>query len=131
MQLYSENIEIMSKTILIVDDTNSIRKMVATVLTGAGYQVVEAEDGQKALDAIQNQSVDLIFTDQNMPNMDGLTFVSHIRQRPGYEKTPILVLTTESGDELKVKGRDAGATGWLVKPFNPVQLMAMVKKVLG
>lgn len=121
----------MSQTILIIDDAASIRMMVRTVLANAGYQVLEAEDGQKGLDILQTQTVDLIFTDQNMPNMDGLTFVSHIRQRPGHEKTPILVLTTESSDDIKTRGKLAGATGWLVKPFNPVQLMTLVKKILG
>lgn len=121
----------MSQTILIIDDTASIRMMIRTVLTNAGYLVLEAEDGQKGLEILQNRTVDLIFTDQNMPNMDGLTFLSNIRQRPGHEKTPILILTTESGDDIKIRGRAAGATGWLVKPFNPVQLMTLVKKILG
>jgi two-component system chemotaxis response regulator CheY len=121
----------MSQTILIIDDAASIRMMVRTALANAGYQVLEAEDGQKGLDILQTQTVDLIFTDQNMPNMDGLTFVSHIRQRPGHEKTPILVLTTESSDDIKTRGKLAGATGWLVKLFNPVQLMTLVKKILG
>lgn len=121
----------MAQSILIIDDTASIRIMVRTVLSQAGYQVLEAEDGQKGLDILENQTVDLIFTDQNMPNMDGLTFVANLRQRPAFATTPILVLTTESSDAIKTRGRAAGATGWLVKPFNPVQLMTLVKKILS
>ena len=96
-----------------------------------GYEVVEAVDGQDAISKAQNQSFDLIFTDQNMPNVDGLTLIQLLRVLPEHEKTPILMLTTEASDDMKKMGRAAGATGWLVKPFDPQKLLDVVKKVLG
>jgi len=121
----------MAKTILAVDDSSSLRQMVAFSLKAAGYNVVEAVDGQDGLDKAKLQSVDLVLTDQNMPKMDGLTLIKTLRTLPGYAKTPILMLTTESSDEMKSKGRAAGANGWLVKPFDPQRLIEVVKKVIG
>jgi two-component system, chemotaxis family, chemotaxis protein CheY len=121
----------MAKTILAVDDSSSLRQMVAFSLKAAGYQVVEAVDGQDGLDKAKQQSVDLVLTDQNMPKMDGLSLIKALRGLPAYQKVPILMLTTESSDEMKSKGRAAGANGWLVKPFDPQRLIEVVKKVIG
>lgn len=121
----------MAKTVLTVDDSASIRQMVAFTLTGAGYQVVEAVDGQDGLDKAKARSVDLVLTDQNMPRMDGLTLIKSLRALPQYKAAPILVLTTEASDNMKQQGKAAGATGWLVKPFDPPKLLEVVKKVLG
>jgi len=121
----------MAKTILAVDDSTSIRQMVAFTLKGAGYDVVEAVDGQDGLDKAKAKSINLILTDQNMPKMDGLTLIKNLRGLPQYKTTPILVLTTEAGDDMKSKGKAAGATGWLVKPFDPQKLLDVVKKVIG
>ena len=121
----------MSKTILAVDASPSIRNMVAFTLKSAGYDVVEAVDGQDGLDKAKAKKVSLILTDQNMPRMDGLTLVKNLRAMPDYKSAPILILTTESSDDMKAKGRAAGATGWLVKPFDPPKLLEVVKKVIG
>ncbi len=121
----------MAKTILAVDDSASIRKMVQFTLKGAGYDVVEAVDGQDGLERARNQQVNLVLTDQNMPRMDGLTLIRSLRSMQEYKNVPILVLTTESSGEMKAKGRAAGATGWLVKPFAPQGLVDVVKKVIG
>ena len=121
----------MAKTILAVDDSSSLRQMVAFSLKAAGYNVVEAVDGQDGLDKAKLQSVDLVLTDQNMPRMDGLALIKTLRTLPTYAKTPILMLTTESSDAMKSQGRAAGATGWLVKPFDPQKLIEVVKKVIG
>ena len=121
----------MSKTILAVDDSASIRQMVAFTLKGAGYDVVEAEDGQTGLDKARAGAVNLVRTDQNMPKMDGLTLIKNLRGMPQYAATPILMLTTESSDAMKAQGKAAGATGWLVKPFDPAKLLEVVKKVIG
>ncbi|MBK8016855.1 MAG: response regulator [Betaproteobacteria bacterium] len=121
----------MSKTILAVDDSPSIRNMVAFTLKSAGYDVVEAVDGQDGLDKAKSKQVNLVLTDQNMPRMDGLTLVKNLRAMPQYKSAPILILTTESSDDMKAKGRAAGATGWLVKPFDPPRLLEVVKKVIG
>jgi two-component system chemotaxis response regulator CheY len=119
------------KAILAVDDSRSLRQMVSFSLKSAGYGVTEAADGVEALELAQRQQFDLVLTDQNMPNMDGLTLIQRLRQMPNFKRTPILMLTTESGDEMKSKGRAAGATGWIVKPFDPERLLAVVKKVIG
>jgi len=119
----------MKKTILTVDDSTSIRQMVAFTLKSAGYEVTEAIDGQDALDKANQQAFDLVLTDINMPRMDGLNLLEKLRSTSQYEAIPILMLTTESGDEMKTKGRAAGATGWLVKPFNPESLLEVIKKV--
>lgn len=120
----------MSKKILVVDDSVSIRQMVSFTLKTAGYEPDEAADGQAALDKARRARYDLVFTDQNMPLMDGLTLIRTLRGLPDYQRTPILMLTTEAGDDMKSKGREAGATGWLVKPFDPQKLLAVVSKVL-
>lgn len=121
----------MSKTILTVDDSPSIRSMVAFTLKGAGYTVVEASDGADGLAKAKTQSFSLVLTDQNMPKMDGLTLIKSLRGLPQYRTTPILMLTTEAGDTMKSQGRAAGATGWLVKPFDPQKLLEVVRKVIG
>ena len=121
----------MAKTVLAVDDSKSILQMVAFTLKGAGYQVIEASNGQEALAAAQRQKVDLVLTDLNMPVMDGLTLVQKLRASPAYKFTPMLMLTTEAGADFKAKGKAAGLTGWLVKPFDPQKLLGVVKKVLG
>ncbi len=121
----------MAKTILAVDDSSSLRQMVAFSLKAAGYNVLEAVDGMDGLEKAKLQGVDLVLTDQNMPRMDGLSLIKTLRTLPTYAKTPILMLTTESSDEMKAKGRAAGANGWLVKPFDPQRLIEVVKKVIG
>lgn len=120
----------MSK-ILAVDDSASMRQMVAFTLKAAGFDVTEAEDGKVALGLAQQSKFNLLLCDVNMPNMDGLTLVKTLRQNPDYKFTPMLMLTTESTPEKKAEGKAAGATGWLVKPFNPEQLISTIKKVLG
>jgi two-component system chemotaxis response regulator CheY len=105
--------------------------MVMFSLRAAGYQVTEAIDGQDGLDKARTQIFDLVLTDQNMPRMDGLSLIRALRMLPTYQKVPILMLTTESSDEMKSKGRAAGANGWLVKPFDPQRLTEVVKKVIG
>src|SRR5688500_1266402 len=117
----------MSKTILAVDDSASIRQMVAFTLKGAGYNVIEAGDGEEVLTKAKGAAVNLVLTDQNMPKMDGLTMVKALRAMPQFAATPILMLTTESSDAMKANGKAAGATGWLVKPFDPAKLLEVVK----
>ena len=117
--------------ILAVDDSASMRQMVSFTLKSAGFDVSEASDGVEALKVAQSQSFDVIISDVNMPNMDGLTLVKELRAINTYKFTPILMLTTESSSEKKQAGRAAGATGWIVKPFNPDQLLATVNKVVG
>jgi two-component system chemotaxis response regulator CheY len=121
----------MAKTILAVDDSASLRQMVAFTLKGAGYEVVEASDGVDGLNKAKAQTINLVLTDQNMPNMDGLTLIKSLRALPAYKSAPILMLTTEAGDAMKAEGKAAGATGWLVKPFDPAKLLEVVKKVIG
>lgn len=118
-------------SILAVDDSPSMRQMVAFTLKGAGYTVTEAKDGQEALGIAKGNSFNLVITDINMPNMDGIALTKELRALPSYKFTPILTLTTEASQEKKLEGKAAGATGWIVKPFNPEQLLATVKKVLG
>jgi two-component system chemotaxis response regulator CheY len=122
--------ELLMPLILAVDDSPSMRKMVSFTLTGAGYQVVEAVDGQDAYEKAQSQTFDLVLTDQNMPRMDGLGLTRKLREHPQFKTTPILMLTTESSDLMKQAGRAAGATGWLVKPFDPAKLLDVIKKVI-
>jgi two-component system chemotaxis response regulator CheY len=119
----------MPKTIITVDDSMSIRETVKMLLASAGYQVLTAEDGVKGLQLCQQQKADLILSDLNMPNMDGITLIGKLRALPQYRFTPILMLTTESQEEKKVAGKKAGATGWIVKPFDPAKILAVVKKV--
>lgn len=121
----------MAKTILTVDDSASIRQMVSYTLQDAGYSVTEAVDGQDGLDKARAGRFDLVFTDQNMPRMDGLTLIMQLRGFPQYASVPILMLTTESSAAMKAQGRAAGATGWLVKPFDPQKLLEVVRKVIG
>ena len=121
----------MIKSILAVDDSASIRRMVSFTLKAAGYEVVEAVDGEDALAKAKTKTMNLVLTDQNMPRMDGLTLVRSLRKLPAYRSSPILILTTESGPEMKSQGKAAGATGWLVKPFDPQRLIDVVKKVIG
>jgi two-component system chemotaxis response regulator CheY len=121
----------MAKTILTVDDSPSIRQMVSFALRGAGYQVVEAGDGQQGLDQAKSNAINLILADQNMPRMDGFTMIKSLRAMPQFAAMPILMLTTESSDQMKAQGKAAGATGWLVKPFSPDKLIEIVKKVIG
>jgi two-component system chemotaxis response regulator CheY len=121
----------MGKTILAVDDSVSIRQMVAFTLKGAGYDVVEAVDGADALEKAKGRTVNLVLTDHNMPRMDGLTLIQSLRVLPNYRTAPMLVLTTESSDAMKAQGRAAGANGWLVKPFDPTRLLEVVRKVIG
>jgi two-component system chemotaxis response regulator CheY len=123
--------DVMAKTILSVDDSSSIRQMVAFTLKSAGYEIIEAVDGQEGLDKAKMKTVDLVLTDQNMPRMDGLTLVKNLRGMPAYRSVPILMLTTESSDAMKAQGKAAGATGWIVKPFDPQKLLEVVKKVIG
>lgn len=121
----------MSARILVVDDSASMRQMVAFALTSSGFAVEEAEDGQVALARARGQRFNAVVTDVNMPNMDGITLIRELRQLPEYRFTPMLMLTTESAADKKSEGKAAGATGWLVKPFNPEQLVATIHKVLG
>jgi two-component system chemotaxis response regulator CheY len=117
--------------ILTVDDSKSLRQAVVFTLKRAGYEVIEAEDGVEGLQKALDRRFDLVLTDQNMPNMDGLTLIRELRARGEYNRVPILMLTTESSDDMKQKGRAAGATGWLVKPFDPDRLVEVVRKVLN
>ncbi|MCG8534098.1 MAG: response regulator [Pseudomonadales bacterium] len=117
--------------ILAVDDSASMRQMVSFTLQGAGYDVVEASDGQDAFNKAKQGQVDLVISDVNMPVMDGISLIKNLRTLPDYKFTPILMLTTESAADKKSEGKAAGATGWIVKPFNPDQLLNTIKKVLG
>lgn len=118
-------------TILAVDDSASMRQMVTFTLKGAGFDVIEAVDGVEALGKAQGANVDLVLTDVNMPNMDGIQLVKELRTLPNFKFTPMLMLTTESAGDKKAQGKAAGATGWIVKPFNPDQLLNTIKRVLG
>jgi two-component system chemotaxis response regulator CheY len=117
--------------ILAVDDSASMRNMVTITLTGAGFEVIQASDGDEALRLARDSSFDLILADVNMPRMNGVALVRALRSEAGYRHTPILMLTTESGADLKREGKAAGATGWIVKPFDPGQLIATLKRVLA
>lgn len=120
-----------AKTILTVDDSGSLRQMVSFVLRDAGYGVIEAVDGKDGLEKARKQTVDLVLTDQNMPGMDGLSLIRALRDMKNYRSVPILMLTTESGDEIKAQGKAVGATGWMVKPFDPARLTEVVRKLIG
>ena len=121
----------MSKTILVIDDSTSFRTVVKLALQKAGYLVQEAGDGQEAVDKLPTAKPNLIVCDVNMPRMDGISLTKKLREHPKFKGTPILILTTESSDQMKQAGRNAGATGWLVKPFDPQKLIEVVKKVIG
>ena len=120
----------MAKTILIVDDSASVRQVVGIALKGAGYDVIEGRDGQDALTKLTGQKVHLIVSDVNMPNMDGITFVKNVKAMPAYRFTPVIMLTTESQDAKKREGQAAGAKAWVVKPFQPAMLLAAVEKLV-
>lgn len=120
----------MSKTILIVDDSASIRQVVGIALKSAGYTVIEGVDGVDALTKLNGQKIHLIISDVNMPNMDGITFVKAAKQVAGYQFTPVIMLTTESQEDKKQAGQAAGAKAWVVKPFQPPQLLAAVGKLI-
>jgi two-component system, chemotaxis family, chemotaxis protein CheY len=121
----------MKKTIMTVDDSASIRQMVSFTLKGAGYSVIEAKDGQDALNQINGSTIHMVITDLNMPNLDGIGLIRSLRGMQAFRFIPIVMLTTESQMEKKQEGKSAGATGWIVKPFTQDQLIAVVKKVLG
>ena len=120
----------MNKSILVVDDTRSMRKMVAAVLSGAGYDVAEAGDGDEALELARARQFDLVVTDHNMPKMDGVTLVRALRQLSDYDAVALIGLSTEVDPVLKQKGRDAGATGWMAKPFDPQRMLDIVAKFI-
>lgn len=120
----------MAKTVLIVDDSASLRQVVSIALKGAGYDVVEACDGKDALTKLDGRKIHLIISDVNMPNMDGLSFVKAAKQMPTYKFTPVIMLTTEAGDAKKQEGQAAGAKAWMVKPFQPPQMLAAVAKLV-
>jgi len=119
----------MAKRVLTVDDSRTMREMVAFTLRKAGYEVQEAEDGQKAIAVLKNSPADVIITDLNMPVMDGVALIRTLRADPKHRSVPILMLTTESDSNKKAEGKSAGATGWLVKPFDPEKLIDVVKRV--
>jgi len=120
----------MTKTILIVDDSASLRQVVSIALTGAGYSVIEACDGKDALTKADGSKIHLIISDVNMPNMDGLTFLREIKKNPAYKFTPVIMLTTEGAEDKKKLGQEGGAKAWIVKPFQPAQMIAAVAKLV-
>ncbi|WP_327003091.1 response regulator [Dactylosporangium sp. NBC_01737] len=120
----------MSKTILIVDDSASVRQVVSIALRGAGYEVVTASDGQDALKQLDGKRIHLIISDVNMPNMDGITLVGEVKKLPSYKFTPIIMLTTESQEDKKRQAQAAGAKAWVTKPFQPAQMLAAVSKLI-
>ena len=120
----------MSAKILIVEDSRSMRRIVRAALEHDGYQVAESEDGRQALTALREVTPHLIITDVNMPEVDGISLVREIRRLPAFRFTPVLILTTEAGEDVRESGRAAGATGWIVKPFDPDQLRQVVAQVL-
>jgi two-component system, chemotaxis family, chemotaxis protein CheY len=121
----------MAKRILTADDSASVRQMVSFTIKNAGYEVVEAVDGKDALSKLNGSPVHMVITDLNMPNLDGIGLIKGIRANPAYKFIPVILLTTESQESKKLEGKQAGATGWIVKPFKPEQLIAVIKKVLG
>lgn len=121
----------MNKKALTVDDSKTMRDMVTFTLKNAGFDVIEAEDGKDAIAKLADTPLDVIITDLNMPNMNGIELIQELRTKPAYKFTPILMLTTESDASKKEQGKNAGATGWIVKPFNPEKLIQVVQKVCG
>ncbi len=117
-------------SILAVDDSASMRQMVSFTLKNAGFNVVEAVDGEDAFSKARANNFDLVLTDQNMPKLDGIGLTRKLRDHPNFKSTPILILTTESSDQMKQAGKAAGATGWMVKPFDPAKLIEVIKKVV-
>ncbi|HDT5861296.1 TPA: response regulator [Aeromonas hydrophila subsp. hydrophila] len=120
----------MAKTVLIVDDSATIRQVVGMTLKGAGYEVMEACDGKDALKKLDGKKINLIISDVNMPNMDGISFVKEAKKLASYKSTPVIMLTTESQDSKKQEGQAAGAKAWVVKPFQPDQMLAAVAKLI-
>jgi len=120
----------MAKTIMIVDDSASLRQVVSIALKGAGYDVIQACDGKDALSKLDGKKIHLIISDVNMPNMDGISFVKAAKQLAAYKFTPVIMLTTEAGDAKKAEGQAAGAKAWVVKPFQPAQMLAAVTKLI-
>jgi two-component system chemotaxis response regulator CheY len=120
----------MAKTIMIVDDSATLRQVVSIALKGAGYDVIEGCDGKDALNKLTGQKVHLIVSDVNMPNMDGITFVQEVKKLPAYKFTPVIMLTTEAGEDKKAAGQAAGAKAWVVKPFKPDQMLTAVSKLI-
>ncbi|EYC51874.1 chemotaxis protein CheY [Hylemonella gracilis str. Niagara R] len=120
----------MSKTIMVVDDSASLRQVVGIALRGAGYEVIEGSDGKDALSKLTGQKVHLIISDVNMPNMDGISFVKALKQLPAYKFTPVIMLTTESQEAKKAEGQAAGAKAWVVKPFSPEVMLNAVQKLI-
>jgi len=120
----------MARSIISVDDSSTMRRMVSFTLKAAGYDVIEASDGAEALKVLQSRSVDLVIADINMPNLNGIELTRQLRSQPAFVRTPIILLTTESEPGKKAEGRAAGATGWIIKPFSQDQLLAVVAKVL-
>jgi len=120
----------MAKMILVVDDSASLRQVVSIALKGAGYDVIEACDGQDALSKLKGQKVNLVISDVNMPNMDGITFVKEMKKLPEFKFTPVIMLTTEGQESKKQEGQAAGAKAWVVKPFQPAQMLAAVGKLV-
>lgn len=121
----------MSKRALAVDDSKTMRDMVSFTLKGAGFEVIEAEDGKDAIAKLGTSKVDVVITDLNMPNMNGFELIRNLRAQESYKFTPILMLTTEGDDSKKLEGKSAGATGWIIKPFNPEKLIQVINKVCG
>ena len=121
----------MTKTVLTVEDSPAIRQVIVHTLSGAGYEVIEAGDGVAGLEKARGAAVNLILTDQNMPRMDGIAMIRELRQLPEHAETPILMLTTESSGEIRERGRQAGANGWILKPFEPQRLLEAIHKVIG
>lgn len=121
----------MSKTIMIVDDSASLRQVVRIALRGVGFEVIEASDGQEALEQLDGKKIHLVISDVNMPRMDGISFVKAAKQIPAYRFTPVVMLTTESGEASKEKGRAAGAKAWMNKPFQPAQIVSVVSRLIA
>ncbi len=121
----------MSKSVLIVDDSSSVRTVVGIALRGAGYDVIEAHDGAQALQQLNGRKVHLIISDVNMPAMDGLTLLREVKKHPQYKFTPVMMLTTEGGEEKKAIGRNEGARAWMTKPFRPEQMLLAVQKLVA
>jgi len=121
----------MSKTVMIVDDSPSLRTAVTIALENAGYEVLAGEDGSDALNKLNGQKVHLIISDLNMPNMDGFTFVQKLKEKPEYKFTPIVMLTTEASDEKKAEGKSAGVRAWMVKPFKPEAMLEAISKIVA
>ncbi len=120
----------MAKTIMVVDDSASLRQVVGIALKGAGYDVIEACDGKDALSKLSGQKIHLVISDVNMPNMDGISFVKAMKQNAAYKFTPVIMLTTEAGESKKAEGQAAGAKAWVVKPFQPAQMLTAVSKLV-